>query len=335
VATRKREITTEVCKRFAKTNNKAVARKLMADYPGLYSSENAAYKSVCDVRGGNGAIRRASKCVADKSAYRPKQPTGHKLECPPSLAEKWEPYILETPNKFLVLSDLHVPYHSTKAITAAVEYGLSVGCKSLLINGDLADWYGISRHQKDPRKPRLSEEIKIIKELLGWLLPQFKGQKVYKAGNHEERWDHFIWNNAPVFADMEYMRMDELLNLKAWKCEWVADQRIVMAGKLPIIHGHELGRSTFSPVNQARGAFMRTLHTLLVGHGHRTSTHTEPDMMGSETTCWSTGCLCDLTPEYARVNKWNWGFCTLDVFKSEEFQLENYRINRDGKVRAS
>ncbi len=335
MATRKREITTEVCKRFAKTNNKAVARKIMADYPGLYSTLNSAYKSVCDVRGGNGAIRRASKCVADKSAYRPKQPTGHKLECPPSLAEKWEPFHLKFPSKFLILSDIHVPYHSEKAVQAAVRYGVDNGYTSLLINGDLADWYGISRHQKDPRKPRLSEEIKIIKQFLDWLLPQFPGQKVWKAGNHEERWDHFIWNNTPAFADLEYMQMHELLGLKARKCEWVADQRIIMGGKLPILHGHELGKSTFNPVNQARGAFMRTLHTLLVGHGHRTSTHTEPDMMGSETTCWSTGCLCATDPEYARINKWNWGFATLDTFKDAEFQLENYRINRDGKVRAS
>jgi len=245
VATRKREITTEVCKRFAKTNNKAVARKIMADYPGLYSTLNSAYKSVCDVRGGNGAIRRASKCVADKSAYRPKQPTGHKLECPPSLAEKWEPFHLKFPSKFLILSDIHVPYHSEKAVQAAVRYGVDNGYTSLLINGDLADWYGISRHQKDPRKPRLSEEIKIIKEFLDWLLPQFPGQKVWKAGNHEERWDHFIWNNTPAFADLEYMQMHELLGLKARKCEWVADQRIIMGGKLPILHGHELGKSTY------------------------------------------------------------------------------------------
>jgi hypothetical protein len=51
--------------------------------------------------------------------------------------------------------------------------------------------------------------------------------------------------------------------------------------------------------------------------------------------CWSTGCLCDLTPEYARVNRWNWGFATVTVDTAGSFDVDNYRISAKGEIRSS
>jgi hypothetical protein len=85
----------------------------------------------------------------------------------------------------------------------------------------------------------------------------------------------------------------------------------------------------------ARGAFLRTLSTILVGHGHRTSGHAESNLWHEEVFCWSQGCLCDMNPEYARVNRWNWGFATVDISKGGEFGVENMRISSDGTVRTS
>ena len=107
-----------------------------------------------------------------------------------------------------------------------------------------------------------------------------------------------------------------------------------MVGKLPILHGHEKGAGFAAPVNQARGAFLRLHHTVLEGHGHRTSAHCEPDMFGKECFTWSTGCLAELRPEYSRFAKYNHGFATVDVEPSGEFQVLNLRIV-DGKVRSS
>jgi len=108
-----------------------------------------------------------------------------------------------------------------------------------------------------------------------------------------------------------------------------------MLGKLPVLHGHEKGKGMSAPVNQARGAFLRLHHTVLEGHGHRTSGHCEPDMWGNEVFCWSTGCLADLRPEYARLNKYNHGFATVDVHADGSFDVQNMRITKDGVVRTS
>ena len=55
-------------------------------------------------------------------------------------------------------------------------------------------------------------------------------------------------------------------------------------------------------------------------------------MFGSETVCFSTGCLCDMRPAYAVLNKWNHGFAVVVVRDGGEFDVSNLRI-QSGKVR--
>jgi len=156
-----------------------------------------------------------------------------------------------------------------------------------------------------------------------------------KAGNHEERFDHYLWNSAPEICDSPRMRLSAWLDLEDMGIEYVGDQRPIMAGKLPIFHGHELPKGLSSPVNMARGAFLRTSHTVLVGHGHRTSGHCESDLWHEEVFCWSTGCLCDMRPDYARINKWNHGYAIVDVAQDNSFNVENLRVSKTGSVRKS
>jgi hypothetical protein len=58
-------------------------------------------------------------------------------------------------------------------------------------------------------------------------------------------------------------------------------------------------------------------------------------MWHHETACWSTGCLCDLRPEYAKFNKWNWGFAVATVHERGQFDVNNYRVMSDGSVRSA
>jgi hypothetical protein len=56
--------------------------------------------------------------------------------------------------------------------------------------------------------------------------------------------------------------------------------------------------------------------------------------MGRETVCFSTGCLCDMRPAYAVLNKWNHGFAIVHVHSDRSFDVSNMRIT-SGKVRQS
>jgi hypothetical protein len=269
------------------------------------------------------------------AAPRPARQAGAVFVMPTSKAEPWTPHDLGVVGKVGILSDIHVPYHDETAVAAAVEHLQAERIDALVLNGDIADFYAISRWTKNPAHRNFRGELDQVRQLLGWIRQTFPEIPiVLKVGNHEERWRHWLWQHAPEICDEPEMGLENWLHLKKHDIDLVDDQRPILAGKLPILHGHEKGKGISAPVNQARGSFLRLHHTVLEGHGHRTSGHCEPDMWGSEVFCWSTGCLCDLRPEYARLNKWNHGFAMATVHADGSFDVQNLRIS-EGKVRSS
>ena len=129
---------------------------------------------------------------------------------------------------------------------------------------------------------------------------------------------------------VDEFKLEEIIKSRAEGIDVISDKRIIKAGDLNIIHGHEFGGSVFSPVNIARGLFLRAKVSAMQGHNHQTSEHTESNMNGKITTTWSLGCLSELHPAYLPINKWNHGFAIVDVF-GDEFEVRNKRIHK-GKV---
>jgi hypothetical protein len=72
--------------------------------------------------------------------------------------------------------------------------------------------------------------------------------------------------------------------------------------------------------------------TVIIGHHHRSSSHVEYDWRHRPINCWSTGCLCDLTPAYARINKWNHGHAIVDVDSDGSFSVSNYKQIKGNRV---
>jgi predicted phosphodiesterase len=313
---------------------RTLGRRLQAESNGALTLAQA-YQRIRYLLGLQG-VQNRERSVRSGGRVRPPRLPGQVWQMPASRAEGWEPNDLGVTGAIGILSDIHVPYHSEVALRAAVDALAGDDIQALVLNGDTADFYAISRWTKNPQKRNFKGELVAIRELLGWLRQTFPEIPiVLKAGNHEERWEHWLWQHAPEISDEPEMGLDHWLRLREHGIELVKDQRPIMAGKLPILHGHEKGKGISAPVNQARGAFLRLHHTVLEGHGHRTSGHCEPDMFGSEVFCWSTGCLCDMRPEYARLNKWNHGFAIAGVHADGSFDVQNLRITADGKVRSS
>jgi predicted phosphodiesterase len=322
------EMARRLCRRWPEATARALSRRLVEEAKGAITIEQAR----CRIRyqlGSAGAVHRAKS----PAAPRPPRRSAEGAPMPTSRATPWVPYRLEKPGRVGILSDTHVPYHDERAVRAAVSH--LEGIDALVLNGDIADFYAISRWMKDPTQRDFKGELQEVRDFIAWLRGRFpKIPIVYKAGNHEERWKHWLWQHAPEISDEPMMSLSAWLKLDAHDVELVEDQRPIMVGRLPVLHGHELPKGLAAPVNVARGAFLRTLSTVMVGHSHRSSGHAESDMWHDETFCWSTGCLCDLTPEYARINRWNHGAAVVTVHKDGEFDVENFRIT-GGKVRRS
>jgi hypothetical protein len=135
---------------------------------------------------------------------------------------------------------------------------------------------------------------------------------------------------AGELVGVDEFDLSNLLQARAKGITVIGGKTIIQAGGLNILHGHEFGQSVFSPVNIARGLYMKGKVSAIQGHNHQVSEHTEPDMNGRIVTTWSQGCLCELHPEYLPINKWAHGFAIVDLDK-DDFQVRNKRIWK-GKI---
>lgn len=232
-------------------------------------------------------------------------------------------------SRVLVLSDIHIPYHSVASLTAAIEEGKRQEIDTILLNGDTIDCYQLSRWEKDPRKRHFKDEVTATKDFLTRLREIFpKARIVWKDGNHDERLQKYLVANAPAIFDLNIATYPALLDFCGLRVDYVTDKRPIRLGKLTVLHGHEFPNAMLGPVNPARGLFLRAKDSCLAGHWHQTSEHSEPTIQEKLIATWSTGCLCDLHPEYMPLNKWNHGFATVEVAPSGDFEVRNRRVHR-------
>lgn len=289
----------------------------------LFSSVDAVRRTLRAIEGKNGKPKRY--IVTHSAPTRPYNP--YKL--PDSDETTFEPYILKA-KRVLVLSDIHIPYHSIQALTAAFDFAKKEKPDCILLNGDTLDFFGLSKFDKDPKKRSFANELKTFKDFFPILQRTFKGAKiVFKTGNHEDRYQKFLWMKAKELDGVTEFDLENIIKARAEGIDFVAEKRIIKADDLNIIHGHEFAASIFSPVNVARGLYLRGKTSAIQGHNHTTSEHTETDMNGKIITTWSVACLCELHPAYMPINKWNHGFGLVDI--GGGYEVRNKRIYK-GRV---
>lgn len=302
--------------------NKKLARIIYAKEGKMFTSEEGVRSLLRAIEGKtNGTIKPTHKRDA-----RPLNP--YKL--PESEETSFDPYQLKGHKRVALFSDIHIPYHSITALTAAIEFCKKEKPDALVLNGDALDFHGLSRFQKDPRKKNFAFELDTWRQMFDVFAKELKCKIYYKIGNHEERYEHYLWMKAGELIGVDEFDLSNLLQARAKGITVIGGKTIIQAGGLNILHGHEFGQSVFSPVNIARGLYMKGKVSAIQGHNHQVSEHTEPDMNGRIVTTWSQGCLCELHPEYLPINKWAHGFAIVDL-DNDEFQVRNKRIWK-GKI---
>lgn len=326
-----REVVLDALTKFPKAGSKTVADYLFKQHPAIFSSVESARSSVRYYRGNKGKLNRSRLTVRDHVRSSGKAGVSFPALPPARKSfDSWGAVEIEGPSKILVLSDIHVPYYDQQALEAAVERG--AGSDVVLLNGDTMDCYEVSNFQPDPRKCDFPAAMQAGRELFAWLRAKFPNARIiFKEGNHEERLERYLTTRAPAVLGCEEFRLENLLKAEAWDIEWVKDKRPVRLGKLNVLHGHEYRFPISNPVNPARGLFMRAKVHALCGHFHQSAQHSERNLEHKVVSTWSTGCLCDLYPEYLPLNNWSHGAATVEVDDSGAFHVDNFRII-DGKT---
>jgi predicted phosphodiesterase len=316
----------DLCRRFPESNTLMLARILMRDNPFLFNTLQGARSAIRFARG-----ELKLKGGRPSPSAVPRTKSG--LILPPSEAAPILPFTLDWTGSGLVMGDLHVPYHDLRNLDAAIEHAIQSGHTDYcILLGDVMDAHPLSDFVKDPKARNFQFEREATMILLDSLRGVFK-KVLFKEGNHEARYGRFISKRCPELYDIpECSNLGEMLGLRERGIEYVDAARIIRLGnsKLTLLHGHEMGKGLTSPINPARGAFLRALSCTLSGHLHRTSQHNEATLDGRLITCWSIGTLADMHPAYAPVNKWDAGFAELET-DGEWFEVQTKRII-EGKV---
>lgn len=323
-----KELFEDYLTRFKGLPDLTLAKKIYKEHSESYINLEAVRSKVRIFRGKK--VQNGKGFRSDKTFFEPK--TGHinPFNLPESYAEDFTPFQISQ-SKTLIISDTHFPYQHNNAITLALNYGLKHEANCILINGDLIDFATISRHEKNWKQRSVNQEFEAVRQFLFGLREAFpKARIIWKYGNHCERWEKWLYVKAPEIFDCTDFKLEVLLKLGELKIEVVKDKRPIKIGKLTVLHGHELGGS--GGVNVARGAFLKTLDSVTLGHFHKTSEHTEVRMGGDVISVKSIGCLCGLNPDYMPINKWNLGFafCEMDI-KAGDYELDNLKII-NGKI---
>lgn len=259
---------------------------------------------------------------------RPKNP--YKL--PESDEHTYDPFVIKGHKRVAIFSDIHVPYHSIDALTAAIQYTKKEKPDALLLNGDTIDCHKLSRYVKDPKARDFKGELDTFKALIDVFKKELNCKIYFKIGNHEERYENFLSEKAGELKGIEEFEFENILKARAEGIDVIGEKRYMLLNELTGIHGHEYVGGISAPVNVARGLFLRAKTSSFQGHNHQTSEHTEPTLMGKMITTWSLGCLCELHPPYMPLNKWNHGFGIVDLDDSGTgYEFRNKRIYK-GKV---
>jgi predicted phosphodiesterase len=248
-------------------------------------------------------------------------------ELPESSYEEYESYVISPScNKILVLSDVHIPYQDNKSLRLALDYGMAMGANCIILNGDTIDCYQASRFVRNPSVDDLTAEIERAIQFFQLLRKLFPNSEIiHKTGNHEDRWKHLLFNQAPALSMFRDMQLDNILKLDDYDIKFVDDKRKIEAGKLFIIHGHEMPASSMT-VNVARVIRLKANDNVLLGHFHRSNDDFARTISNKVIGAWSTGCLCGLSPLYMPNNNWNHGFAFVETSNDGMFEVHNKKI---------
>lgn len=188
----------------------------------------------------------------------------------------------------LVVPDTHAPYHDEDAWQLMLEVARDLKPETVVCIGDLADFYSVSSHSKDPsRQANLKNEVKTVRKKRAELDALGAKTKIFCEGNHEYRLGRYLQDKAPeLFGIVDVASILELPE-NGW--EFVPYRNHVRRGK--VHHTHDTGSA-------GRYAAFKSLdtyqHSVVTGHTHRLVYIVEGNALGEVKLSASFGWLGDV-----------------------------------------
>lgn len=229
-------------------------------------------------------------------------------------------------NKFIVLSDIHFPYHDDKALKAVYKFLDQHPINSIILNGDILDFYDVSSFDKDPdRINSLQKEIDLAQKFFKKLRDLSPDSRiVFVKGNHCSRLERYLKKHPELYS-LEALKLPNLLGLDKFNIEY--KDKGFKLGSLKIIHGDMVRK--FSGYT-ARGELEKHDSSGISSHTHRGGVYyyRTPERY----LAWfESFCLCDLNPFYVSEPNWQQGFL-YGYIEKDSFAVTPIPIV-DGKIK--
>lgn len=188
----------------------------------------------------------------------------------------------------LIVPDVHAPYHDEDAWQLMLDVARDLKPETIVCIGDLADFYAISAHSKDPsRAIQLKDEIRIVREKRAELDALGATNKVFCEGNHEYRLGRYLRDRAPEL--FEIIDVPGVLGLTENDWDFIPYRNHRRRGA--VHYTHDTGAS-------GRYAAFKSLdtyqHSVVTGHTHRLLYIVEGNAIGDAKLSASFGWLGDV-----------------------------------------
>ncbi len=238
-----------------------------------------------------------------------------------------EPLRLKTNAGFetmAVINDTQHPHHDEKALDLVERFLADLQPDYLAYNGDMCDFYQISRFDKDPaRITDLQSDINSMKAMYRRNRKAMPNTRMFEIdGNHEDRWQKFLWSKASELSSLTCLTLDELFDLKEYEIERVHYERgLMINGIFLTIHGDI---SSVHSGYTAKRMYEKHGGCGICGHCHRGGSYFKRDRFGTW-GWWENFCLCSLHPDWIQNPNWVQGF-SLVHFHGSRFWVEQIPI---------
>lgn len=216
----------EYLSEFPDMATNTLARMAYAEHPQLWSSLEAC-RGMLRTHRDERSDRKISDPIAVRDEETKRRSHGWN-RIPKSLAETYEDFKLPVAcNNILLLSDIHFPFHDVRALEIALQHGKDRGVNCIVLNGDILDFYNISRFIKDPRTVDIATELEMLRQFLELLKDEFACPVYFKQGNHEERWEIYLKTKAPELLNVHEFRLDVLCRFGEMGVVYIDNLRII------------------------------------------------------------------------------------------------------------
>ena len=227
-----------------------------------------------------------------------------------------------------ILSDIHVPYHSLEALTCAIKHLKEEKIDFLVLLGDVLDCYAISKHEKEKDLRDFPREIEMGRNFLQKIRDIFPLIPIYyKMGNHENRFQRYLNEQAEEFAGLHELQFEQFFRLDKLNITYVPDWQGIEIADLLLLHGHELMAGGMNP---SQSTFNKTFCNTIIGHVHRTTSTTKKNGFKEFFHTHSMGCLTQLSPKYYPFAQHNHGFGLVEIINGKT-KVSNIMI-KDGRI---